>query len=118
VHIYVFPKDYRSLLEILPKIYGLNTKNLKNELLNHFLQILAISTKSSEKCGNELEMANSGEKNQITKRMKNHAQQLCTSSYEPLVFLCFLLSHRKWKITDKNCFWLMLSYTTSHFCLG
>jgi len=59
LHIYVFPKDYRSLLEILTKIYGFNAKNIKNTLLEGFWQILTISPKTSKKCKNSRKLTNS-----------------------------------------------------------
>jgi len=48
MHIYVFPEVDRCLLEKPTKIYGVNTKNTKNTLLNSFSQNLTNSPKTSK----------------------------------------------------------------------
>jgi hypothetical protein len=53
LHIYVFPKEHRCLLEEPTKIYGLNTKTTKKTGLDGFSRIITISPKTLKNLRNK-----------------------------------------------------------------
>ena len=58
LHIYVFPKEDRSLLEEPTKIYGISTKTTKKTLLEDFSRIITVSPKTLKNCRNSGKMTN------------------------------------------------------------